>query len=288
MTPQELITQDGFFDELVQILHEETGQHINIMGFGGVILSSTRPERIGTIHESAKQIMLGVINEAFVTEEQARQLEGVRAGSNIPIEYNGERIGVIGITGDPVEMKLIVRVAMRTVLLWIHLHEQIAIRAETTQQVYHQLHNMAATIEQLSASSEDFASASKTASQELLTGGTQIKQVSEALKIIKEIADHSNLIGLNAAIEAARAGEAGRGFNVVAAEVRKLATTSHNAVKQINGILSQVNQTFSNISVQAKQNEDKAGEQFLALQELVGYVDQIETMMEALAMGGTE
>lgn len=278
--------QGGFFDEIVQILHEETGQHINIMGEGGIILSSTRPERIGTVHEAAKSIMLGLIDEALVTEEQAQALTGVRPGSNLPITYHGKRIGVIGMSGDPHAMLPIVRVAVRTVELWIRNREQLLQRQETAQRMHGQLHDMAATIEEITASSEDFATASRGALQVVKTGEEQIKEITVALQMIKQIADQSNLIGLNAAIEAARAGEAGRGFQVVATEVRKLAVVSQNSVNQIQEILHQVNRTFKQISEQANGNDSKAQEQSTALHSLVQYLDEIEQMMESLATGG--
>ncbi|WP_421616927.1 sugar diacid recognition domain-containing protein [Brevibacillus sp. TJ4] len=279
--------QGGFFDEIVQMLHEETKQHINIMGEGGVILASTRPERIGTVHEAAKQIMLGIIDQALVTEEEAQKLEGVRPGSNLPITHEGKRVGVLGMSGDPDTLLPIVRVAVRTVELWIRNREHLQKRQEASHHIYGQLHNMAATIEEIAASSEDFAGTSREAVQVVAAGEEQIQQITEALKMIKQIADHSNLIGLNAAIEAARAGEAGRGFQVVAAEVRKLATVCQATVKQIQDILHEVHVTFGQISEQAKGNSEKAHEQSTALQSLVQYVDEIEQKIETLATGGT-
>lgn len=280
----EMVIQKGYFDEIVEILHQETGQHVVVMGEGGRIVSSTRKERIGTIHEGAKKIMSGLIDEALVTEEEAAKLKGVKAGCSLPIEYQGNRIGVIGLTGDPSIMRPIVRVAVRTIILWIQNKEHLNNLQASVEQVYSQLQNIAAAIEELAASSEDFAATSKYTTVEANNAGEQVKEISTALKIIKDISSQSNLIGLNAAIEAARAGEAGRGFTIVANEIRKLALNSENSVKQIQQILIGIEAAFTTILVHVKTNEEKANEQSGALQELARCVEKIEQMMDSLTI----
>ncbi|RII33054.1 methyl-accepting chemotaxis protein [Clostridium chromiireducens] len=95
------------------------------------------------------------------------------------------------------------------------------------------MENMKSSIKNIDISFNSF-------SEKILQLTQSIKQINDITNIINSIADQTNLLALNAAIEAARAGESGRGFSVVADEIRKLAEESKNSSENINKLIQEI------------------------------------------------
>jgi len=133
--------------EYAQTIVEKTknllGKNINIMNSLGIIVGSKDKSRIDTFHEGAAEVIkTGKVIE--ITCEQADKLEGVKPGVNLPIYLNDRIIGVVGITGDPDEVRpygQLLKISVEAMLTQLYLSEQLRMEQNANELYVHDIIN---------------------------------------------------------------------------------------------------------------------------------------------------
>ncbi|MCG3207927.1 MAG: hypothetical protein FOGNACKC_01528 [Anaerolineae bacterium] len=235
----------------------------------------------GQITATIQQVTTGItqqtadMSRAMTTVDQlARALDGVAKGAQEQAMAVSKSVGITGQMTQAIQ--------------------QVAENAQTgaaeSAQATKAAHMGAKTIETTIAGMKSIQAKVGISTQKVEEMGRRSDQIGTILATIEDIASQTNLLALNAAIEAARAGEHGKGFAVVADEVRKLAEKSATATKEISGLIREIQQTVTEAVTAMKEGAtevetgvaraDEAGQ---ALNHILKAAEQVNQQVDAIA-----
>jgi methyl-accepting chemotaxis protein len=291
---------------------------VALCAIGWLIISRTIVNPILSVTRMARKIADGDLSSEELTVKSRDEVGQLSTALNRMNANLNKVIEKVQITSD--------RVGTATVQLSATATEIVSgteVQSSQAAQVATAMEEMSATVTEVAKNSQSASDSAGNAQDVAVKGGDVVKSAVEGMlavadtvkesaatvealgksseeigtiiSVINDIADQTNLLALNAAIEAARAGEQGRGFAVVADEVRKLAEKTTKATKEIADMIKTIQgdtkgamESMERGTVQVEEGVNLTTEAGVALTEIVSSIEETSTMVRQIAVAAEQ
>ncbi|HTX20026.1 MAG TPA: methyl-accepting chemotaxis protein [Bacteroidota bacterium] len=250
----------------------------------------TSNDEIGDLGRSFNEMVAGLRDTLFTVGESSASVAS--ASSQISSSTEELAAGAQEQTSQASEVASAVEEMTKTI---VENSKNASNTADTARKAKEAAQQGGKVVEDTVVGMKRIAEVVNKSAQTVRTLGKSSEQIGEIIGVIDDIADQTNLLALNAAIEAARAGEQGRGFAVVADEVRKLAERTTKATKEIAGMIKTI-QSDTQGAVNSMEEgtrevtsgielADRAG---ASLKEIVSMIQTLTDMVSQIAAASEE
>ncbi|RKO67412.1 methyl-accepting chemotaxis protein [Desulfofundulus salinus] len=208
-----------------------------------------------------------------------RQRVVMRVGKEV---YGIPYIGIAYPITDPATGKVVGALAITSP---IDRQEDLMAAAEKMED---QVNTIATAITNLSATTEELAATTENLNSTAQALKDEVRKTDSIVNLIRDIAEETHMLGLNAAIEAARVGDAGRGFNVVAGEIRNLSQNTQRSAKEVMQALQEIQRSILDLTHAIEQISAAAQQQAASTQEISAAVNELSNLTVVLKKQANE
>ncbi len=229
--------------------------------------------------QDGKKIKLNIKENASVPEGGAL-FEALKTGK-IVIKFVPEEVYGFALKSYSIPIKDSAGKVVAGVAVAKSLERKIEV-TELSQNLSTSLRQISSALNEVSSGVQSVVTMNSEVLGEVKNANENTKDTNGILSFVQGVSTQTNLLGLNASIEAARAGESGRGFNVVATEIRKLSSSTNESIKKIDSVLKNVGISIGNITDKVTKTTDVFQDQAATLEEIAASIEQLTLTAEKL------